>query len=84
MAITAVRATTLVLLFQPLWAFSAPATAAEAVTEKTIETIIVTGRRDSQPLEKLIGAIGRVTTSELELVSHQHIHQAAPAFPVSG
>ncbi|MGB0450384.1 MAG: TonB-dependent receptor plug domain-containing protein, partial [Porticoccaceae bacterium] len=79
MAITAVRATTLVLLFQPLWLFSAPATSAEA--EETIENIIVTGRRDSQPLEKLIGAIGQVTTSELELVGHQHIHQAAARLP---
>ena len=79
MAITALRATTLVLLFQPLWAFSAPATAAEA--EETIDTIIVTGRRDSQPLETLIGAIGRVTTPELELVGHQHIHQAATRLP---
>ncbi len=47
----------------------------------SIETIIVTGRRDSQSIDNLIGAIGQVTRSELELVGHAHINQAAARLP---
>jgi len=61
-------------------------TEAEVTEENTspinnIETIIVTGRRDSQAIGKLIGAIGQVTASELDLVGHVHISQAAARLP---
>lgn len=47
------------------------------IEPKSIESIIVTGRRDSQSIDNLIGTIGQVTSSELELVGHAHISQAA-------
>jgi outer membrane receptor protein involved in Fe transport len=63
---------------------SIPANANEqADAEKThnpmhsIESIIVTGRRDSQSIDNLIGAVGQVSSSELELIGHAHINQAA-------
>ncbi len=61
-------------------------TEAEAPEENTgqinnIETITVTGRRDNQAIGKLIGAIGQVTPSELDLVGHMHISQAAARLP---
>ncbi len=43
----------------------------------TIESIIVTGRRDTQTLENLIGAAGLVSADQLALVGHAHINQAA-------
>ena len=44
---------------------------------KGIETIIVTGRRDSQPIDSLIGAASQISNSQLALVGHAHINQAA-------
>ena len=42
-----------------------------------IETIVVTGRRDNQIAENLIGSLGRVGPEEIERMGHAHISQAA-------
>ena len=43
----------------------------------TIDSIIVSGRRDNQTLDNLIGAAGLISADELALVGHAHINQAA-------
>jgi outer membrane receptor protein involved in Fe transport len=45
--------------------------------DASIETIVVTGRRDNQLAEHLIGAVGRVSPEEIERMGHAHISQAA-------
>ena len=49
--------------------------------DSRVETIIVTGRRDSQTIDRLIGTVGQLSNTELELIGHAHINQAAARLP---
>ncbi|MDG1819791.1 MAG: TonB-dependent receptor [Porticoccaceae bacterium] len=51
------------------------------ISNSAIETIVVTGRRDSQPIENLIGAIGQINNQDMQLIGHQHISQTAARLP---
>jgi iron complex outermembrane receptor protein len=46
-----------------------------------IENIVVTGRRNQQPLDQLIGNVAQVSGEELERISHAHINQVASRMP---
>ena len=46
-----------------------------------IENIVVTGRRNRQPLDQLIGNVAQVSGEELERISHAHINQVASRMP---
>ena len=91
MATTVVKAATPILLFHSLLVISSPAASAEkepdtgtetkTAAEEIIEQVIVTGRRSNQQVKQLIGAIGHLDSAELQLVGHQHIHQAATRLP---
>ena len=53
----------------------------ENVTSVDIESIVVTGRRDQQDLNQLIGAVGQVNSEELKRIAHAHINQAGSRIP---
>ena len=62
--------------------FSATQTYAETtLSERKLETIVVTGRRDGQTMDKLIGAVGQVNGADLQLMGHVHLNQAAARLP---
>ena len=62
--------------------FSATQTYAETtLSERKLETIVVTGRRDGQTMDKLIGAVGQVNGADLQLMGHLHISQATARLP---
>ena len=62
--------------------FSATQTYAETtLSERKLETIVVTGRRDGQTMDKLIGAVGQVNGADLQLMGHVHISQATARLP---
>ena len=46
-----------------------------------IENVVVTGRRNQQPLDQLIGNVAQVSGEELERISHAHINQVASRMP---
>jgi len=46
-----------------------------------IENVVVTGRRNQQPLDQLIGNVAQVSAEELERISHAHINQVASRMP---
>ena len=56
-------------------------TSSEANESAEIETIVVTGRRDQQPLDQLIGSAGQVGNEELDRISHAHINQVTARMP---
>ncbi len=56
-------------------------TSSEANESAEIETIVVTGRRDQQPLDQLIGSAGQVGSEELDRISHAHINQVTARMP---
>jgi len=45
--------------------------------DRRIDSVIVTGRRDAQSLNQLIGTVGQINSEELERVGHTHINEAA-------
>ena len=53
----------------------------EKVISLEIESIVVTGRRDQQNLDQLIGSVGQVNREELDRIAHAHISQAASRLP---
>ena len=46
-----------------------------------VDTVIVTGRRDAQNLNQLIGAAAQVNSAELQRIGHTHINEAAARLP---
>ena len=46
-----------------------------------IESIVVTGRRDQQPLEQLIGNVAQLSSEEIDRIAHAHINQATARMP---
>ena len=62
--------------------FSATQTYAETtLSDSKLETIVVTGRRDGQSAENLIGAIGQLSGPDLQLIGHVHINQGTARLP---
>ena len=67
-------------IFASLFLFSTVAASEESESAK-IENIVVTGRRNQQPLDQLIGNVAQVSGEELERIAHAHINQVAARMP---
>ena len=67
-------------IFASLFLVSTVAVTEEGESAK-IENIVVTGRRNQQPLDQLIGNVAQVSGEELERISHAHINQVASRMP---
>ena len=67
-------------IFASLFLVSTVAVTEEGESAK-IENIVVTGRRNQQPLDQLIGNVAQVSGEELERISHAHINQVAARMP---
>ena len=51
------------------------------VESMQIESIIVTGRRDQQSLDQLIGNVAQLSSDEIDRIAHAHINQATARMP---
>ena len=58
-----------------------PGAETSALGDTVVETVIVTGRRDAQNLNQLIGAAAQVNSAELQRIGHSHINEAAARLP---
>ena len=67
-------------IFASLFLVSTVAVTEEGESAK-IENVVVTGRRNQQPLDQLIGNVAQVSGEELERISHAHINQVAARMP---
>ena len=67
-------------IFASLFLVSTVAVTEEGESAK-IENVVVTGRRNQQPLDQLIGNVAQVSAEELERISHAHINQVAARMP---
>ena len=67
-------------IFASLFLVSTVAVTEEGESAK-IENVVVTGRRNQQPLDQLIGNVAQVSGEELERISHAHINQVASRMP---
>ena len=67
-------------IFASLFLVSTVAVTEEGESAK-IENIVVTGRRNQQPLDQLIGNVAQVSSEELERIAHAHINQVAARMP---
>ena len=67
-------------IFASLFLVSTIAVTEEGESAK-IENVVVTGRRNQQPLDQLIGNVAQVSGEELERISHAHINQVASRMP---
>lgn len=54
---------------------------AASVENVWLEEVVVTGRRDAQPIQTLIGQVGRLSDSQLQQIAHTHIQEAAVRIP---
>ncbi|GAA5316437.1 MAG: TonB-dependent receptor [Candidatus Pelagadaptatus aseana] len=62
-------------------ALSVTMMAGSAVAAANLDEIIVTGRKDAQPLNQLIGEVGRLSSEELTRIGHTHIQEVAVRIP---
>ena len=67
-------------IFASLFLVSTVAVTEEGESAK-IENVVVTGRRNQQPLDQLIGNVAQVSGEELERIAHAHINQVAARMP---
>ena len=67
-------------IFASLFLVSTIAVTEEGESAK-IENVVVTGRRNQQPLDQLIGNVAQVSGEELERIAPAHINQVAARMP---